>query len=152
MIEVLKFTQEQRDVFRGEYNGQILEPVIDGLGNYIVGLEILRNSAFSEIHDELRLLERAEYCYLDDDGNLIYPIRQQDYSLFDGSLLCYLLPEELEGITEQQYGSYYLPKTLDMNGNIIVPIWIAYDDNFTDIWVTLRSLQQIKYKPIIYGS
>ena len=91
------------------------------------------------------------FSYSYEDGNVfyIYP----SYDLFNnpknvGTILCYLIPPLLaESITEKQYGSYYLPKVLDMNGNIIAPIWIAYDDNFMEIWVELRSLEKIKYKP-----
>jgi hypothetical protein len=35
--------------------------VIDGSGKYIVGLEVLSDSNFAEIHDQLEQLERIEY-------------------------------------------------------------------------------------------
>jgi hypothetical protein len=35
--------------------------VIDGSGKYIVGLEVLSDENFAEIHDQLEQLERIEY-------------------------------------------------------------------------------------------
>ena len=61
MITVLLFTEENRNTLRGTYNEQVLEPVIDGLGRYIVGLEVLTNEAFASIYEQLNSLERVEY-------------------------------------------------------------------------------------------
>jgi hypothetical protein len=35
--------------------------VIDGSGKYIVGVEVLSDENFAEIHDQLEQLERIEY-------------------------------------------------------------------------------------------
>ena len=66
-----------------------------------------------------------------------------------GDKMCYLVPEQLhESLFDKQYGNYFLPMSKDMNGNGIIPIWVAYDDNFMSIWTVLRSLDKIKYKPV----
>ena len=62
MITVLKANNEQFQALNNYTNGvYFLRFVLDGAGNYIVGLEILTHYAFAEIRDQLNQLERIEY-------------------------------------------------------------------------------------------
>jgi hypothetical protein len=59
---VLHPNKEQYNALNGYTNGSSkLEFVIDGSGRYIVGLEVLEDTNFSEIHEQLNELERIEY-------------------------------------------------------------------------------------------
>lgn len=44
-----------------QHNNSLLEFVLDGSGRYIVGLEVLSDPNFAEIHEALNELERIEY-------------------------------------------------------------------------------------------
>lgn len=59
---VLHPNKEQYNALNGYTNGSSkLEFVVDGSGKYIVGLEVLQDPNFSEIHEQLNELERIEY-------------------------------------------------------------------------------------------
>jgi len=59
---VLHPNKEQYNTLNGYTNGSSkLEFVVDGSGRYIVGLEVLQDPNFSEIHEQLNELERIEY-------------------------------------------------------------------------------------------
>jgi len=59
---VLHPNKEQYDALNGYRNGvSLLEFVTDGSGRFIVGLEVLEDTDFSEIHEQLNELERIEY-------------------------------------------------------------------------------------------
>ena len=59
---VLKATQAQYDALEGYQNGNnLLKFAKDGNDNWIVGIAVLTNSAFSEIHTQLNNLEQIEY-------------------------------------------------------------------------------------------
>lgn len=59
---VLKATQTQFDALDGYKNGDnLLKFAKDGNNNWIVGLQVLDDSAFEPIHDQLNELERIEY-------------------------------------------------------------------------------------------
>ena len=59
---VLKATPKQYKALDGYKNGNnILIFAKDGNDNWIVGLEVLKDSAFDAIHDQLNELERIEY-------------------------------------------------------------------------------------------
>lgn len=59
---VLKATQTQYDALDGYQNGNnLLKFAKDGNDNWIVGIAVLTNSAFSEIHNQLNNLEQIEY-------------------------------------------------------------------------------------------
>jgi len=59
---VLHPNKEQYNTLNGYTNGSSkLEFVVDGSGKYIVGLEVLQDPNFSEIHEQLNELERIEY-------------------------------------------------------------------------------------------
>lgn len=59
---VLHPNTEQYNALNGYTNGSSkLEFVLDGIGKYIVGLEVLEDPNFSEIHEQLNELERIEY-------------------------------------------------------------------------------------------
>jgi hypothetical protein len=59
---VLHPNTEQYNALNGYINGSSkLEFVLDGSGKYIVGLEVLEDPNFSEIHEQLNELERIEY-------------------------------------------------------------------------------------------
>jgi hypothetical protein len=59
---VLKATQTQFKSLNGYKNGNnVLIFAKDGNNNWIVGLEVLKDSAFEPIHDQLNELERIEY-------------------------------------------------------------------------------------------
>ncbi len=42
-------------------NSSMLSFVVDGSGRYIVGVEVLSDPNFTEIHEQLNALERIEY-------------------------------------------------------------------------------------------
>ena len=59
---VLSANTEQYEALNGysnEYAG--LEFALDGSGRYVVGIQILTDPNFAEIHDQLNELERIEY-------------------------------------------------------------------------------------------
>lgn len=59
---VLHPNEEQYKALNGYTNGVYkLIFAIDGSGRYIVGLEVLDEPKFSEIHEQLLQLERIEY-------------------------------------------------------------------------------------------
>lgn len=65
---VLHATQEQHAQLNGyRKNESILLFAIDGSGKYIVGLEVLNDPNFSEIHEQLDALERVEYTPINED-------------------------------------------------------------------------------------
>jgi hypothetical protein len=62
MIIVLHPNDEQYNALNGyRHNSSELLFVKDGSDRWIVGLEILDDPNFSEIHDQLEQLERIEY-------------------------------------------------------------------------------------------
>jgi hypothetical protein len=62
MIIVLHPNDEQYNALNGyQNNTSELLFVLDGSDRYIVGLEVLDDSNFVEIHDQLNELERIEY-------------------------------------------------------------------------------------------
>ena len=62
MILVLHPNNEQYNALNGyKHNTSELLFVLDGSNRYIVGLEVLNDSNFTEIHDQLNELERIEY-------------------------------------------------------------------------------------------
>ena len=62
MIIVLHPNDEQYNSLNGyQNNTSELLFVLDGSGRYIVGLEVLNDPNFVEIHDQLNELERIEY-------------------------------------------------------------------------------------------
>ena len=62
MIIVLHPNTDQYNVLNGyQHNTSELLFVLDGSGRYIVGLEVLNDPNFVEIHDQLNELERIEY-------------------------------------------------------------------------------------------
>jgi len=64
---VLKATQTQFDALDGYKNGDnLLKFAKDGNDNWIVGLQVLDDSAFEPIHDQLNELERIEYVPIPD--------------------------------------------------------------------------------------
>lgn len=64
---VLKATQAQYEALDGYRNGDnLLKFAKDGNDNWIVGLEVLKDSAFAAIHDQLNELERIEYVPMPD--------------------------------------------------------------------------------------
>ena len=59
---VLHPTLEQYNALNGySKNSSKLEFVKDGSDKWIVGVEVLNDTNFSEIHDQLNELERIEY-------------------------------------------------------------------------------------------
>lgn len=59
---VLKANGKQFNSLEGFRNGDnLLKFAKDANNNWIVGLEVLKDSAFVKIHDELNELERIEY-------------------------------------------------------------------------------------------
>lgn len=59
---VLHPNEEQYNALNGyKNNASELLFVLDGSGRYIVGLEVLSDPNFAEIHDALNELERIEY-------------------------------------------------------------------------------------------
>ena len=64
---VLKATQTQFNALDGYKNGDnLLKFAKDGNNNWIVGLQVLDDSAFEPIHDQLNELERIEYVPIPD--------------------------------------------------------------------------------------
>jgi len=62
MIIVLHPNAEQYTALNGyRHNSSELLFVKDGSGRWIVGLEVLNDSNFAAIHDELNQLERIEF-------------------------------------------------------------------------------------------
>lgn len=65
---VLHPNTEQYNALNGyTKNSSRLEFVKDGSNKWIVGLEVLNDPNFSEIHDQLNELERIEYTPNDDE-------------------------------------------------------------------------------------
>lgn len=59
---VLHANNEQYAQLNGyQKNESILIFAIDGSGKYIVGLEVLNDSNFADIHEQLDALDRIEY-------------------------------------------------------------------------------------------
>ena len=59
---VLHANNEQHAQLNGyQKNESILLFAIDGSGKFIVGLEVLNDPNFAEIHEQLDALERVEY-------------------------------------------------------------------------------------------
>ena len=62
MIIVLHPNTEQYNALNGyKNNASELLFVLDGSGRYIVGLEVLTDPNFAEIHDELKQLKQVTY-------------------------------------------------------------------------------------------
>jgi hypothetical protein len=62
MIIVLTPTEEQHIALNGyKHNNSELLFVKDGSDKWIVGLEVLNDPNFAEIHNDLEQLERIEY-------------------------------------------------------------------------------------------
>ena len=65
---VLHPNTEQYNALNGyKHNASELLFVFDGSGRYIVGLEVLNDSNFTEIHDQLSELERIQYTPFPED-------------------------------------------------------------------------------------
>ena len=59
---VLKANSEQYKSLNGyQWEQSILQFVLDGNGDWIVGEEVLKDENFSQIHSQLEQLERVEY-------------------------------------------------------------------------------------------
>jgi hypothetical protein len=70
MIIVLHPNAEQYAALNGyRHNSSELLFVKDGSDRWIVGLEVLNDSNFAEIHDQLNELERIEYTPFPDETN-----------------------------------------------------------------------------------
>lgn len=64
---VLHANNEQYAQLNGyQKNESILIFAIDGSGKYIVGLEVLNDSNFADIHEQLDALDRIEYTPVDE--------------------------------------------------------------------------------------
>jgi hypothetical protein len=64
---VLHPNTEQYNALNGyKHNSSELLFVKDGSDRYIVGLEVLNDPNFAEIHDQLEQLERIEYTPFDE--------------------------------------------------------------------------------------
>lgn len=64
---VLHPNNEQYNSLNGyKHNSSELLFVLDGSGRYIVGLEVLEDTNYKEIHDQLEQLERIEYTPFDE--------------------------------------------------------------------------------------
>jgi len=71
MITVLNPNSQQYNSLNGyKHNSSELQFVKDGTGRFIVGLEVLDDPNFAEIHDQLEQLERIEYTPFPDPDNL----------------------------------------------------------------------------------
>ena len=71
MIIVLHPNAEQYTALNGyRHNSSELLFVKDGSDRWIVGLEVLSDPNFAEIHDQLEQLERIEYTPFPDPDNL----------------------------------------------------------------------------------
>jgi len=67
MIIVLHPNTEQYNALNGyKHNSSELVFVKDGSEKWIVGLEVLNDPNFAEIHDQLEQLERIEYTPYED--------------------------------------------------------------------------------------
>lgn len=55
---------ESLNGYRNEFAG--LQFALDGAGRYVVGMQILDDPNFAEIHDQLNELERIEYTPYED--------------------------------------------------------------------------------------
>lgn len=67
---VLHPNTEQYNALNGyKHNSSELLFVKDGSDRYIVGLEVLNDTNFVEIHDQLEELERIEYTPFPDETN-----------------------------------------------------------------------------------
>lgn len=67
---VLHPNTEQYNALNGYKNkSSELIFVLDGSGRYIVGLNVLNDPNFSEIHDQLNELERIEYTPIPEPDN-----------------------------------------------------------------------------------
>lgn len=61
-MEVLHANNEQYNELNSyQYSFSLLEFTKDALDRWIVGLEVLDDPNFAEIHDQLNSLERVEY-------------------------------------------------------------------------------------------
>jgi len=61
-MEVLHATDEQYNELNGyQYSFSLLEFTKDAMDRWIVGLEVLDDPNFADIHDQLNSLERVEY-------------------------------------------------------------------------------------------
>ncbi len=70
MIIVLHPNAEQYIALNGyRHNSSELLFVKDGSDRWIVGLEVLNDPNFTEIHDQLNELERIEYTPFPDETN-----------------------------------------------------------------------------------
>ena len=64
---VLKATQTQYNALDGYKNGDnLLKFAKDGNNNWIIGLQVLDDSAFEAIHEQLNELERIDYVPVPD--------------------------------------------------------------------------------------
>jgi len=64
---VLHANNEQHAQLNGyQKNESILIFAIDGSGKFIVGLEVLNDPNFADIHEQLDALERIEYTPVDE--------------------------------------------------------------------------------------
>jgi hypothetical protein len=71
MIIVLHPNTEQYNDLNGyKHNSSELLFVKDGSDRWIVGLQVLDDPQFAEIHDQLNELERIEYTPFPDPDNL----------------------------------------------------------------------------------
>lgn len=71
MIIVLHPNAEQYTALNGyRHNSSELLFVKDGSDRWIVGLEVLSDQNFAEIHNQLEQLERIEYTPFPDPDNL----------------------------------------------------------------------------------
>ena len=65
---VLHANNEQHAQLNGyQKNESILIFAIDGSGKFIVGLEVLNDPNFADIHEQLDALERIEYTPINED-------------------------------------------------------------------------------------
>ena len=71
MIIVLHPNTQQYNSLNGyRHNSSELQFVKDGSDRWIVGLQVLSDPNFAEIHDQLNQLERIEYTPFPDPDNL----------------------------------------------------------------------------------
>jgi hypothetical protein len=70
MITVLNPNSQQYNSLNGyKHNSSELQFVKDGTGRFIVGLEVLDDPNFAEIHDALKALKRITYTPFPDEIN-----------------------------------------------------------------------------------
>lgn len=68
---VLHPNTQQLEVLNGyKYNSSELLFVKDGSDRWIVGLEVLQDPNFSEIHEQLNELERIEYTQIIEENGI----------------------------------------------------------------------------------